>query len=371
MQYLLGLCSQADRECIESEYFEDEDAFQKMLAAEDDLIDAYARGDLTNEERRRFEKHFLRSSRGRKRVQFARAFTVPLPGTRPPETSRHVEVFDILRSFQGWRGALRVATVAGVIAVVVVLSWLLLERGRMRDELRELRAQYAELSKETEALRVHADEPKQRNAGTADIEQVNRAPVPKEKKSVSEKTASRRPKLVDTPLINTQDATLGSTFVNKQITQLPLEAPKVPSLLTLQPATTRQGYVAGQRSDQANITLDGVDITQGENSLTLTPGSRRNTIQVANSTGWIRLQLRLETHAQHTEYRINIKAADGRPITTVDWIEPLTPNQNTIDTPVIPTVDLPLGDYQLTLMGKEPDGSFVRVAQYSFKIIRN
>lgn len=63
-------------------------------------------------------------------------------------------------------------------------------------------------------------------------------------------------------LLNTQDATLGNNFVAEQITQLPLEARNVASLLTLQPGVTRGGYVAGSRSDQANVTLDGVDINE-------------------------------------------------------------------------------------------------------------
>ena len=63
-------------------------------------------------------------------------------------------------------------------------------------------------------------------------------------------------------LINRDDATLGNTFVPKQITELPTNARSVPALLTLQPATTRDGSVAGSRSDQANVTLDGVDINE-------------------------------------------------------------------------------------------------------------
>ena len=63
-------------------------------------------------------------------------------------------------------------------------------------------------------------------------------------------------------LINRDDATLGNTFVPKQITELPTNARSVPALLTLQPATTRDGNVAGARSDQANVTLDGVDINE-------------------------------------------------------------------------------------------------------------
>lgn len=60
-------------------------------------------------------------------------------------------------------------------------------------------------------------------------------------------------------LVNTQDATLGNNFGSLQITQLPLEARNVVDLLSLQPGSTREGYVTGARADQSNITLDGVD----------------------------------------------------------------------------------------------------------------
>jgi hypothetical protein len=63
-------------------------------------------------------------------------------------------------------------------------------------------------------------------------------------------------------LLNTQDATVGNPFNSSQVTQLPTEARDVINLLTLQPGVTRLGYVAGGRSDQANITLDGVDINE-------------------------------------------------------------------------------------------------------------
>jgi len=63
-------------------------------------------------------------------------------------------------------------------------------------------------------------------------------------------------------LINRDDATLGNTFVPKQITELPTNARSLPALLTLQPATTRGGYVAGARADQSNVTLDGVDVNE-------------------------------------------------------------------------------------------------------------
>jgi hypothetical protein len=67
-------------------------------------------------------------------------------------------------------------------------------------------------------------------------------------------------------LVNTQDASLGNNFVSQQLTQLPLEARNVAALLTLQPTATREGYVAGAHADQANVTLDGVDINEAQTS---------------------------------------------------------------------------------------------------------
>ncbi|MGI8811522.1 MAG: carboxypeptidase regulatory-like domain-containing protein [Pyrinomonadaceae bacterium] len=66
-------------------------------------------------------------------------------------------------------------------------------------------------------------------------------------------------------IVNTQDASLGNNFQPQQIVQLPTDLRRVSDLLTLQPAVTREGYVAGGRSDQSNILLDGVDINDQQN----------------------------------------------------------------------------------------------------------
>ncbi len=77
-------------------------------------------------------------------------------------------------------------------------------------------------------------------------------------------------------LVNRDDGTLGNNFVNQQITQLPLEARNVLSLVTLQPGVTPQGYVTGARSDQSNITLDGVDINEAQTNSIGAPVLRLN-----------------------------------------------------------------------------------------------
>ncbi len=68
--------------------------------------------------------------------------------------------------------------------------------------------------------------------------------------------------------INTTNATIGNTITTQQIIQLPLNARNTPDLLSLQPGVTPSngtengGAVNGGRSDQANVTLDGVDVNE-------------------------------------------------------------------------------------------------------------
>lgn len=70
----------------------------------------------------------------------------------------------------------------------------------------------------------------------------------------------------DAPL-NTNDATIGNTFESRRISELPLNARNVVGLLSLQPGVTRGGAVNGGRSDQANITLDGVDVNEQQRGI--------------------------------------------------------------------------------------------------------
>src|SRR5215831_352064 len=76
--------------------------------------------------------------------------------------------------------------------------------------------------------------------------------------------------------VNTQDATLGNNIANREINQLPMRDRDVLSLLTLQPGVTQDGYVAGARSDQSNITLDGVDINDAQSNAIEGPVLRLN-----------------------------------------------------------------------------------------------
>jgi hypothetical protein len=85
------------------------------------------------------------------------------------------------------------------------------------------------------------------------------------------------------PALDLVDASIGNSFDERQVSQIPLEGRNVPDLLSLQAGVsytgnrvadkdqdTRNGSVNGARSDQSNVTLDGVDVNDQSNGYAFT-----------------------------------------------------------------------------------------------------
>ena len=89
--------------------------------------------------------------------------------------------------------------------------------------------------------------------------------------------------------LNVTDATIGNSVGNQTIEALPMEGRNVPDLLSLQPGVlylgrvinqstdSRSGAVSGARSDQSNVTLDGLDDNDQTNGFAFT-GVLRSTL---------------------------------------------------------------------------------------------
>src|SRR5580658_498869 len=89
--------------------------------------------------------------------------------------------------------------------------------------------------------------------------------------------------------LNVTDATIGNAVDNSTIEALPMEGRNVPDLLSLQPGVlylgrvinqntdSRSGAVSGARSDQSNVTLDGLDDNDQTNGFAFT-GVLRSTL---------------------------------------------------------------------------------------------
>lgn len=71
-KFLLGKLTEEEQAKIEKEYFHNHKLFENILIAENELIDAYATGNLSTEEHQRFESRLLINPHQRQRVDFAK-----------------------------------------------------------------------------------------------------------------------------------------------------------------------------------------------------------------------------------------------------------------------------------------------------------
>jgi anti-sigma factor RsiW len=72
-RYLLGELDEEPSAALERDYFAREDLFDRVWAAENDIVDEYLSGRLSAHQRDRFERHYLASPGHRDRVAAARA----------------------------------------------------------------------------------------------------------------------------------------------------------------------------------------------------------------------------------------------------------------------------------------------------------
>jgi anti-sigma factor RsiW len=151
-RYLLGELSEAEREQFEESYFTDDSLFERFLAVKDELLDAYARGELDEEKRVRFARHFLAAAPRRRQLgeaqEFIRAVTAvstkaastdgaiadaPFSIT-PPEPSRRKSLanfFNLRRS--AWQFAFAALLLITVGATLILVR--LWQQQATRDEL--------------------------------------------------------------------------------------------------------------------------------------------------------------------------------------------------------------------------------------------
>ncbi len=349
-RYLLGGGSQAERDSLESKYFEDEEEFEAMLIAEDELVDAYARGELSGDERRRFEKVFLASPEGRERVNFALALAGAVSDARPvkPPVAPVVETPSLwtLLWTRGW--APRLAAAAASIALIAV-PWLLVERSLMKAELNRLHSEQQALNAKAGEAESRAAAEQLKNAELrAQLEAQQPKPVKPEEqprsvqpRDSSTHVASVPRKKNPEPVTNVADATLGNQF----------------SLLT-QPAPANS---------------ESFDLTSGTVRGT---GGHANTLRVNRKTKFVMLRLTPQSVAQlitpYESYRAAIETPEGKPVWNVDSFGSGNGNKvyARIGLPAVPAERLTPGYYFVRLEGKRADGAFEKLAEYSFRIVK-
>jgi hypothetical protein len=151
-RYLLGqLLSDDELERIEERYFTDDSYFERLIEAEDELIDRSLRGELQGLERAQFQTHFLSSARRREKWEVQRAIAEFFRSSARP-----VPFLTGIRRFLQSQSTLMRAGVA-LAAIVVAFTVGLLGWGyfSLRDKAATLRSRLiaAETRAPTASLR--------------------------------------------------------------------------------------------------------------------------------------------------------------------------------------------------------------------------
>jgi hypothetical protein len=155
-QYLLGSLSEAETERLDELSLTDDRIAEALQVAEQDLVDAYVQDELTEAAHAQFKTHYLASSLRREKVAFAQAFqaqAVKSPATQSraqTETSAEVAQnrkgrswFSIWRGFNASRPAWQWGAAGAALALLIIGSWLMLERVRPRQQVAQTQTQRA------------------------------------------------------------------------------------------------------------------------------------------------------------------------------------------------------------------------------------
>jgi hypothetical protein len=157
--YLLGESSEAEEERLEQRYLNDEEFFNQLLTAEDELIDKYARHELSTQQRERFENYFMRSPERRERVGFAQAWAVFVSkSSKNPASIGPEAMSKPLISFRPFRSSLFWAPLAATAMLLVVGAFLVVDLARLRSEFEQVSAKYAALEASQQELKQQIEE---------------------------------------------------------------------------------------------------------------------------------------------------------------------------------------------------------------------
>ena len=316
-RYILGTLPEQERARLEDELFTNDEKFQELELAEDDLVDAYVHEELTAAEQEQFRERLLIIPRIVERVDFARALAqrTSLPSPPPPEAVQH-EVPSIAhpKPKPRWWETLfgsrprRLVFVAYVALVLVgggvlVAGWL-----RLREESARLAAERAAVQRRKEDL-------------------------------------------------------------DKQSTEQQATAEKLTAGLQ-QLAEDQKALEDRQRLEQRSPSILASTV-----SFLLMPGGSRGPGAVSDlrfapdaQTAELRLLL---AKAEYYSYNVTVKIADGQLVTTKKGIKPRKTGSGFLVAISVPVRRLPPGDYVAHVAGLTSTGQAEGVDDYSFRVLKS
>jgi hypothetical protein len=314
-RYLLGTLSDEERAGVEERYFSIDADFEEIEIAEEELIDRYVRGELSETDRNRFETNLAGLPRIAERVHFARMWKERLANSSANSiAASRAESRDVGGRQTSWWSNLfglsagsrtpRLAMAFSVLLILVGGIALFAGWMRLREQSRQLAAQQSaleqrqrELDKQAADLRAQADQ------------LATQSPQP----SPTETQTPPKP-------IQEQSPTASTPFV----------------ALTLSPGVTRS-------SGQGHV------------------------LRIPRGTKEVRLTLNLRD-PDYSSYQVAISPVGGAPVFSSSSKARRTHSGAVLGVNV-PANRLQRFDYLITLTGRTSTGTTEPVDEYSFRVI--
>jgi hypothetical protein len=309
-RYLLGDLTGAEQARLEKELLAEDEAFELLLATEDDLIDAYAGGGLTTDERQQFEQRYHSSAERWQRVELARALRTRLAAhvvSVPPEESSGK-----LLQLPAWRRRTYLA-LAATLALAVTTGLLGLRSARLGTRLAVLESERQDLVAELEAI----------NQRQEDLEQN-----------------------LDQELARAEQLDRELARKAEQITSLEEQLAAAPAVAAIQPLTIPFVLSPAARS-------------AGALALVLPPAAER-----------VELQIDLTGEDDVTSLRARLQTAQGDEIWGQTGIEAVASEWGRSATIRLPAAILASGSYVLTLEGVSAETPRREIGIYDFQVAR-
>ncbi len=180
ISYLLGALPVAETERHDELSLTDEEFVARLGAVENDLVDAYVRGELAGERLERFNAYYLASPRRHEKVRLAQTFVrfadavavnkaeasrqpalpVSISKKKPAPSSLWLTLFKP-------RPALQWGLVAAALLLLLASSYFLFENARLKNQMAQTQAERAALQQHEQELQRQLDDARTADAETA------------------------------------------------------------------------------------------------------------------------------------------------------------------------------------------------------------
>ena len=317
LRYLSGELSDEAQSRIEEKFFTDEQYFERMLAAEDALIDDFVQGKLSSEDQEKFSRFIASSAYELREIEFVKELIADVLEAGPPELNTSETSLGRPRSkwhsileyfkmkFRVKQLSLAALVLLGVLSIPVMI-WNL----RLQRQLRQIEAERNTLEQSKQEMKQQIIEQKEINS------------------DLTEQVESER---------NLRNQ------IEKDLAELTQSLPRI------------------ARASVASIMLTTEAATRG--------GSHIPMVHLQPEARQLRIEIELKRSDDFKNYGGVIRTFNGQTVWSTNDIRS---NQSSARRLIvqIPTNPLPSDDYIFTLKGQTGDGRSVDIRDYTFRVRR-